>query len=32
MLGIVWKGAVILADKAGVKEHVEKARDKLRKK
>jgi hypothetical protein len=31
VLGLVWRGAVVLADKTGLKEQVEKARDKLRK-
>lgn len=31
-LGLVWRGAVVLADKLGVKEHIEKARDNLHKK
>jgi hypothetical protein len=30
VLGLVWRGAVVLADKTGLKEQVEKARDKLR--
>jgi hypothetical protein len=32
VLGLVWRGAVVLADKVGAKEHIEKARDKLRRK
>jgi hypothetical protein len=31
VLGLVWRGAVVLADKAGLKKEIEKARDKLRK-
>jgi hypothetical protein len=31
VLGLVWRGAVVLADKTGLKEQVEKARDNLRK-
>jgi hypothetical protein len=30
VLGLVWRGAVVLADRTGLKEQVEKARDKLR--
>lgn len=30
VLGLVWRGAVVLADKTGLKKEVEKARDKLR--
>jgi hypothetical protein len=32
VVGVAWRGAVMLADKVGVKEHIEKARDKLRRK
>lgn len=32
VLGLAWRGAVVLADKAGVKSKIEDARDKLRKK
>lgn len=32
VLGLVWRGVVMIGDKTGLKEHVEKARDKLRKK
>jgi hypothetical protein len=32
VLGLIWRGAVVLADKTGAKEHIEKARDKLRNK
>lgn len=31
VLGLLWRGAVVVADKTGLKEQVEKARDKLRK-
>lgn len=31
VLGVAWRGAVVLADKTGLKEQIEKARDKLRK-
>jgi hypothetical protein len=30
VLGLVWRGAVVVADKIGLKKEVEKARDRLR--
>jgi hypothetical protein len=30
ILGLVWRGTVVVADKIGLKKEVEKARDKLR--
>jgi hypothetical protein len=31
VLGVAWRGAVVLADKTGLKSKIEEARDKLRK-